>query len=112
MPYSGSKKMANKKTSKKQKESSMHSYTEYQADLYPDLADKKKVREVLIEALTENDLETFQDILIAYLRTSSKLALSRNLKMGRSTLYDLIDPNKPFNPTLETLGKIFQDLAA
>ncbi len=104
--------MANKKISKKLKESSKLTYREYVADIFPDLADKRKVREVLIEALTENDLETFQDVLIAYLRTSSKLTLARNLKMGRSTLYDLMDPNKPFNPTLETLGKIFQDLAA
>ena len=104
--------MANKKTSKKPKESSTLTFKEYRADQTPELADKKLVKEVLIEALSENDLETFQEVLVAYLRTNSKLNLSRRLEIGRSTLYDLIDPTKPFNPTLETIGKIFQDLAA
>lgn len=78
----------------------------------PYLKDKKKVREVLIEALTMGDMDTFQDVLIGYIRTSSKSALSKDTKLGRRTLYDLIDPDKPFNPTFETLGKIFQELAA
>jgi len=59
-----------------------------------------------------NDLEAFQDVLIAYLRISAKAQLSRKTKIGRTTLYDLMDPDKPFNPTLETLGKIFEELAA
>ena len=77
-----------------------------------ELANKELVREILIDCLVQNDLGTFQDVLIGYLRTTSKSELSRNAKIGRTTLYDLIDPKKPFNPTLETLGKIFEDLAA
>jgi DNA-binding phage protein len=77
-----------------------------------DLANKKLVKEILIEALTHNDMETFQDVLVGYIRTSSKLALSKKTKLGRTTLYDLINPEKPFNPTLDTIGKIFEELAA
>ena len=76
------------------------------------LLDKKLVREVLIEALTNNDMETFQDVLVGYIRTSSKSALSKKTNLGRTTLYDLIDPDKPFNPTIDTIGKIFEELAA
>jgi DNA-binding phage protein len=70
------------------------------------------VREILLESLAANDLETFQDVLVGYLRATSKLSLSRKTRLGRTTLYDLIDPEKPFNPTLETLGKIFESLQA
>ena len=104
--------MAKTKTSKKQSESSKTSFLEHKPSLSKELSNKKLVREILIEALTNNDMETFQDVLVGYIRTSSKLALSKKTKLGRTTLYDLIDPNKPFNPTLDTLGKIFEDLAA
>ena len=104
--------MAKKKTSGKQKKSEMPSLIHYRPNESKELANKELVREVLIDCLVQNDLETFQDVLIGYLRTTSKSALSRNTKIGRTTLYDLIDPKKPFNPTLETLGKIFEDLAA
>ncbi len=76
------------------------------------LSDKKLVREILIDALTNNDMDTFQDVLVGYIRTSSKVELSRKTNLGRTTLYDLIDPEKPFNPTLDTIGKIFEELAA
>jgi hypothetical protein len=70
------------------------------------------VREILLDALVHNDMGTFQDVLVGYLRTSSKLSLSKKSKIGRTTLYDLMNPEKQFNPTLETIGKIFEDLAA
>ena len=76
------------------------------------LSNKRMIRELLIEAITKNDLATYQDVLVAYLRTSSKLAISKKTKLGRTTLYDLMDTKKPFNPTLETIGKIFEDLAS
>ena len=104
--------MAKTKTSKRQNESARPSFVRHPFPSNPDLADKKLVREILTEALLANDLEVFQDVLVGYLRTSSKLTLSRNTRIGRTTLYDLINPEKPFNPTLETLGKIFAELAA
>jgi DNA-binding phage protein len=104
--------MAKTKTLKKQKESRKTSFIRHEASSSKELADKKIVRAVLIEALTNNDMETFQDVLVSYLRTTSKLALSKKTHLGRTTLYDLIDPDKPFNPTLDTIGKIFEELAA
>jgi len=76
------------------------------------LKDTRAIKEVLIEALMENDLETFQDVLIAYVRTASKSRLAAKTKLGRQTLYDLIDEDKEFNPTLSTLGSILKALAA
>jgi len=105
--------MAKTKTSKKQKKSEkISSFVRHEASTSKELADKKIVREILIDALTNNDMDTFQDVLVGYIRTSSKMALSRKTQLGRTTLYDLIDPDKPFNPTLDTIGKIFEELAA
>ena len=104
--------MAKTKTSKKLKESGKASFVKHEPSTSKGLLDKKLVREVLIEALTNNDMETFQDVLVGYIRTSSKSALSKKTNLGRTTLYDLIDPDKPFNPTIDTIGKIFEELAA
>jgi DNA-binding phage protein len=85
---------------------------EYHANESPLLKDKKNVRDTLLECLMMNDLDSFQDVLIGYIRTTAKSEFARKTHIGRTTLYDLIDPDKPFNPTLETLGKIFEELAA
>ena len=60
----------------------------------------------------QNDLETFQDVLIAHLRTVSKSKLAIKTKLGRQTLYDLINEDKEFNPTLSTLGSLLKAIAA
>ena len=104
--------MVKTKTSKKQKESEKFSFVRHEPSSSKELSNKKLVREILISALASNDMDTFQDVLVGYIRTTSKLALSKKTKLGRTTLYDLIDPHKPFNPTLDTLGKIFEELAA
>jgi DNA-binding phage protein len=104
--------MAKTKTSKKLKESRKTTFEKHESSASKELADKKLVRKILIEALTSNDMDTFQDVLVGYIRTSSKMALSKKTSLGRTTLYDLIDPEKPFNPTLDTIGKIFEELAA
>ena len=77
-----------------------------------ELKNEKLVREALIEALTQNDLETFQDVLIAYLRTVSRSKLAARTGVGRQTLYDLTNKQRRFNPTLSTLGAILSKLAA
>lgn len=74
------------------------------------LKNPKLVRKVLIEALMSNDLEVFQDVLVAYLRTVSKSRLATKCKLGRQTLYDLINEEKDFNPSLSTLGSILETL--
>src|SRR6266704_1153515 len=72
------------------------------------LKDAKLVKEVLVEALMNNDLETFQDVLTAHIRTVSKSKLAAKTKIGRQSLYDLIDEEEEFNPTLSTLGSILK----
>lgn len=76
------------------------------------LKDRKLVLEALLDCLVYNDLETFQDVLVAHLRTVSKTKFAAETRIGRQTLYDLLDDKKPFNPTLTTLGSILKNLAA
>ncbi|MBS1960171.1 MAG: hypothetical protein JST80_11910 [Bdellovibrionales bacterium] len=104
--------MASKLTSKTLKKLKTAGFEPFYPSESRNLKSKKIVREALLYALSVNDLEAFQDVLVAYLRVSMKSRLSRKAKIGRTTLYDLMDEDKPFNPTLETLGKIFEDLAA
>lgn len=103
--------MAKATTSGKQRRSLFASLKRH--DPYPSrLKNPKRVKEVLVDALMCDDLEVFQDVLIAYLRTVSKSRLAARTKLGRQTLYDLIDETKEFNPTLSTLGSILKTLAA
>jgi DNA-binding phage protein len=102
--------MAKVKISKKRKKSSLNSLREH--DVFSGVKDPKIVKQVLVDALMENDLDTFKDVLIAYLRSNSKTKLAAKTGLGRQTLYDLIDDSKPFNPTFETLGTILEKLAA
>ena len=97
------------KTSARQK-GSLAKLTEH--DYSKTLRNKKLVLETLLDCLVRNDVDSFRDVLVAHLRTVSKSKLARETKLGRQTLYDLLDENKPFNPTLTTLGSIFEKLAA
>ncbi len=74
------------------------------------LKDPVGVLETLIECLVENDLESFREVLAAHLHVTNKSKLSRDTKIGRTTIYDLLNEDKPFNPTLETLGPLFKSL--
>lgn len=60
----------------------------------------------------ENDLETFENVLVAYIRSASKTKLSVKTKLGRQTLYDLISEDQEFNPSLTTLSSILKAIAA
>ena len=72
------------------------------------LRNEKLVKSVLVEALMKNDLETFQDVLITHLNANPKSRLAQTTGLGRQTLYDLVNEDKEFNPTLKTLGAILQ----
>ncbi len=98
--------MAKTKTSDKRKSSSVK-LTKHKTD-WSLFRDNKGVRETLIECLCHNDLEAFEDVLVAFLRATSKTKLAKETKLGRRTLYNLIEGKKPFNPTLSTLGPIFK----
>ncbi len=110
--------MAKTTTSTKQKKSSQTTQSEASRmnlkkhDVFgAHLKDPKLVKEILVEALMTNDLDVFQDVLVAYLRTTSKSKLAAKTKLGRQTLYDLIDEKKEFNPTLSTLASILESIA-
>jgi DNA-binding phage protein len=75
------------------------------------LLNKKLVAEVLVDALLENDIDTFKDVLISHLRTVSKTQLAKETGLGRRTLYDLMEDNK-FDPRLSTLSALLSKIAA
>lgn len=70
------------------------------------------VIDTLLECIKTGDIETFREVLMAHLMTVNKVKLAQKAGIGRRTLYDLIDPNKEFNPELSTVSAIIQALAA
>ena len=76
------------------------------------LKDPKEVLETLLHCLSIDDIEAFQDVLIAHLKYASKTDLARRTKLGRRTIYDLMDRKKPFNPTISTIAPLLKALAA
>ena len=58
------------------------------------------------------DLDSFRELLAAHLMTVNKVDLAKKAGIGRRTIYDLIDPNKEFNPELSTVSALIRALAA
>ncbi len=77
-----------------------------------ELANPKLIKKAVLEALIDGDLEAVRDLLVAHLRTVNKSKLAANTKLGRQTIYDLMDTKKEFNPSLKTLSIILEELAA
>ena len=77
-----------------------------------ELVDPKRVKEAVLQALVDGDLESVRDVLIAHLRTVNKSKLATKTKLGRQTLYDLMDSEKEFNPSIKTLTLILDNIAA
>ena len=77
-----------------------------------ELKDVELVIDTLLECIKTGDIETFREELMAHLMTVNKVKLAQKAGIGRRTLYDLIDPNKEFNPELSTVSAIIQALAA
>lgn len=97
------------RTSKKLKNSSKKSLKEFKPSTSL-LLSKKLVAEVLVDSLLENDIQTFQDVLVSHLRTLSKTELAKQTGLGRRTLYDLIE-GKNFDPRLSTLSALLSKIA-
>jgi DNA-binding phage protein len=102
--------MAKVKALEKQKKSIKNGFTKFELNKKL-LMDKKLITQVLAEALMENDLEIFRDVLITHLRATSKTELSKKTGIGRRTLYDLID-SENFDPRLSTLAALLSKIAA
>lgn len=103
--------MAKAKTSKKQKNFSRGLKPLILVEHRPedfDFSNSTIIREILSECLLTNDLDTFQDILLAFIRSQSKTRLAMKTKLGRQTLYDLMKDPKEFNPEWETLRALLK----
>jgi DNA-binding phage protein len=77
-----------------------------------ELADPKLIKQAVLQALVDGDLEAVRDVLIAHLQTVNKSKLASKAKLGRQTLYDLMDSEKEFNPSIKTLANILENIAA
>ncbi len=102
--------MGKVETLKKRKKSSKNSFKAFEPNKKI-LLDKKLVVESLVEALIENDIEVFRDILVSHIRTVSKTDLAKKTGLGRRTLYDLIE-NKNFDPRISTLAALLSKISA
>ena len=102
--------MGKKKTSPKLKESSKHLLTEWKFEA-KHFQNKKAIAEVLVECLLEGDSESFQDVLIAYIRANSKTRLAKEAGLTRKTLYDLM--NRESNDVkISTVAAILKSMKA
>lgn len=103
--------MASKKTSKGQKKSSKKSKSprllEHRLNHF-DFNQPKLMRSILADCVLNNDMDTFKDVLLAFVKNQSKTALSRKTELGRRTIYDLLDDKKKFNPEWETLCSLLK----
>jgi DNA-binding phage protein len=107
--------MAKAKTSGKRKSSSKKSK---EVVLHPhkvldeSILDRETLKSILMEALIDGDIETLKDVLITQIRIANKAELVRKSKLGRQTLYDLIEGKREFNPTIKTLSSLLKAIAA
>ncbi len=74
--------------------------------------DREVLKSILMEALIDGDIEVLKDVLITQIRLANKADLVRKSKLGRQTLYDLIEGKREFNPTVKTLSSLLKVLAA
>ncbi len=104
--------MRKAETSKKQKKSVTKSLKEHAPFTSKELKDSKLVSETLLECIRSGDLGAFREVLISHFMTVNKSAIAKKAGIGRRTLYDLIDPDKEFNPELSTVSAVIRALAA
>jgi len=99
------------KISKKRKNSSKNSKNLILVEHRPDdfnFNKPKLVREILADCILRGDMDTFQDVFIAFIRSQSKTKLAVKSKLGRQTLYDLLNQGENFNPEWETLRSLLK----
>ncbi|MEK6773637.1 MAG: hypothetical protein AABY64_06835 [Bdellovibrionota bacterium] len=107
--------MAKTKILKRQKKSSkkLKAITLYPLKLLDEnILDRETLKSLLIEALIDGDIEMLKDVLITQIRLQNKAELARKSKLGRQTLYDLIEGKREFNPTIKTLSALLKVIAA
>ena len=104
--------MAKTVTSKEHKKLGTKSLKAHAPFKSKELKDVELVIDTLLECIKTGDIETFREVLMAHLVTVNKVKLAQKAGIGRRTLYDLIDPNKEFNPEISTVSAIIQAIAA
>lgn len=77
-----------------------------------ELKDPTLVMETLLECIKTGDLETFREVLASHLMSVNKADVAKRAGIARRTLYDMIDPDKEFNPELSTVSAVMRALAA
>ena len=78
----------------------------------PKYINMESLKAILIEALFEDDIELLKDALVGIIRFNKKSDLVKKSKLGRQTLYDLINDKREFNPTVKTLSSLLKAIAA
>jgi len=104
--------MPKKKTSTKRKKfatKSLKVHVPFKSEI---LKDANVVTEALLDCIRTGDIDSFRELLAAHLMTVNKVELARKAGIGRRTIYDLIDPDKEFNPELSTISALIKALAA
>lgn len=74
------------------------------------LRDRGAVRQALLQAILEDDLDTFRDILIGHLRAVSKTQVARTTGLGRQTIYDILQNEAGFDLRVSSLAKLLKSL--
>lgn len=105
-------KMAKAKISAKQKKIEMKSLKAHVAFKSKELKNVELVVDTLLECIKNGDTESFRDVLTAHLMSVNKVQMAKKAGIGRTTLYDLMDPKKEFNPELSTISSILKAIAA
>jgi DNA-binding phage protein len=104
--------MAKATISKKQKKSKTKYLRVYEPFTNSRLGDPKIVVEMLLECIVEGDSDSFREVLCSYLIRVNKAEFAKKSRLGRRTLYALMDFKKPFNPELSTVSAILKSIAA
>ena len=72
------------------------------------LRNPEKIAHALVECILDADEKSFNDILSAHVEACNKVHLAKKAKVGRKTLYRIID--KTANPRLKTIMRIVNAL--
>ncbi len=80
--------------SNQQKKSGKAPFTTTPPSKNSDLKNSKLVSETLLECIRSEDLDSFQSILISCLTVINKTHFAKSAGIGRTTLYELLDPKK------------------
>lgn len=107
-------KMAKKEISKKLSKSgaNMKSLKKHKPFSDPALRSREAISEALADCLLYGDIQAFREVLASHIIACDKTALAKKSKVGRRTIYDILDFEKPFNPGILTLSSIVKAIAA